>query len=84
MGNIYAVAGNPILASRSPRMFNAAFRELSLDAVYTRLAVTTAEEVITTAREAGIDGLNITSPFKAGGRSTAVGDTLQSPLPFPT
>ncbi|HVN25067.1 MAG TPA: shikimate kinase [Syntrophorhabdales bacterium] len=65
MGNIYAVAGNPILASRSPRMFNAAFRELSLDAVYTRLAVTTAEEVITTAREAGIDGLNITSPFKA-------------------
>ena len=65
MSKIYAVAGNPIFQSRSPRMFNAAFRELALDAVYTRLAASAAEEVITTAREVGIDGLNITSPFKA-------------------
>jgi shikimate dehydrogenase len=65
MSNIYAVAGNPILHSRSPRMFNAAFRELALDAVYTRLAASTAEEVIVTAREVGIDGINVTSPFKA-------------------
>ena len=45
-------------------MFNAAFKELSLDAVYIRLAASTAEEVISTAREVGIKGLNITSPFK--------------------
>ncbi len=65
MGNIYAVAGNPVLHSRSPRMFNAAFRELSLDAVYTRISAASAEDAITIAREAGIAGLNITSPFKA-------------------
>jgi shikimate dehydrogenase len=65
MSKIYAVAGNPVFHSRSPRMFNAAFRELVLDAVYTRLAASTAEEAITAAREVGIDGLNITSPFKA-------------------
>ncbi len=65
MSKIYAVAGNPVFHSRSPRMFNAAFRELALDAVYTRLAASTAEEAITAAREVGIDGLNITSPFKA-------------------
>ena len=46
-------------------MFNAAFREFALDAVYTRCAASTAEEVIKTARDVGIDGLNITSPFKA-------------------
>jgi shikimate dehydrogenase len=45
-------------------MFNAAFKELSLDAVYVRLAASTAEEVVSTAREVGIKGLNITSPFK--------------------
>jgi shikimate dehydrogenase len=65
MSKIFAVAGNPVFQSRSPRTFNAAFRELALDAVYTRLAASTAEEVITTARDVGIDGLNITSPFKA-------------------
>jgi shikimate dehydrogenase len=46
-------------------MFNAAFRKLSFEAVYTRLAASSAEEVITTAREVGIDGINVTSPFKA-------------------
>jgi shikimate dehydrogenase len=65
MSTIFAVAGNPIFQSRSPRMFNAAFRKLSLDAVYTRLAASTAGEVIATARDVAIDGLNITSPFKA-------------------
>ena len=45
-------------------MFNAAFKELSLDAVYIRLAASTAEEVMSIVREVGIKGLNITSPFK--------------------
>jgi len=64
MSRICAVAGNPIFHSKSPDIFNAAFGELSLNAVYTRLAAAGAEEVIATAREIGIDGLNITSPFK--------------------
>jgi shikimate dehydrogenase len=64
MSDIYAVAGNPVFHSRSPGIFNAAFKELSLDAVYVRLAASTAEEVLSTTREVGIKGLNITSPFK--------------------
>lgn len=64
MHKIYAVAGNPVLHSASPEMFNEAFRALSLDAVYTRIAPSGAGEIIDIAGEAGICGLNITSPFK--------------------
>jgi len=64
MHKIYAVAGNPILHSASPEMFNEAFRALSLDAVYTRIAPSGAGEIIDIAGEAGICGLNVTSPFK--------------------
>ncbi len=61
---IFAVAGNPILHSKSPDIFNEAFSALSIDAVYTRIAATNAKDVIDTARDVGLDGLNITSPFK--------------------
>lgn len=46
-------------------MFNAGFKALSLDAAYVRLSASTAEEALSTAREIGIKGLNITSPFKS-------------------
>jgi shikimate dehydrogenase len=62
----YAVAGNPVFQSRSPVMFNTAFRELAVEAVYLRLAASTPEEIVTTAREMGLQGLNITTPFKTG------------------
>lgn len=65
MTAIYAVAGNPVFGSRSPLMFNAAFRELAIDAAYVRLAASNASEIMATARQAGIAGLNITTPFKA-------------------
>ncbi len=61
---IYAVAGRPILHSRSPEMFNAAFASVPVDAVYTRLTAPCVEDVIRIVREAGFSGLNITSPFK--------------------
>jgi len=61
---IYAVAGNPIMHSRSPSMFSAAFRALAIDAVYTRLAAGDAEDAAECMRAIGIAGLNITSPFK--------------------
>jgi shikimate dehydrogenase len=64
MNSIYAVAGNPIFHSKSPVMFNAALRELSLDGVYVRLAASSAEEVAATIRAIGLEGMNITSPFK--------------------
>ena len=61
---VFAVTGNPILHSKSPQMFNAAFQELGIDAVYSRLAATSAEEAIACARAIGIQGLNVTAPFK--------------------
>lgn len=64
MTGLYAVAGNPAFQSKSPQLFNTAFRKVGIDAIYVRLTASTAKEVITTAREIGMDGLNITSPFK--------------------
>ncbi len=61
---LFAVAGNPILHSKSPQMHNAAYAALGMDAVYFRLLGENAREVLATARAMGLDGLNITSPFK--------------------
>ncbi len=64
MTKLYAVAGNPIFHSRSPAIFNTAFRELGIDAVYMRLAASSADEVMETARDIGLSGMNVTAPFK--------------------
>lgn len=64
MGPLFAVAGNPILRSRSPEIMNAAFRALSIPGVYTRMAASGAVDIIETAKSMGIKGLNITAPFK--------------------
>lgn len=63
---IFAVAGNPVLHSKSPAVFNAAFQELSIDAVYTRLAAWSAQDIVDTILAIGLKGVNITSPFKEG------------------
>ncbi len=64
MTKVYAVAGNPVFHSRSPVMFNTAFRELAVPALYLRLAAASGEEVISTAEQMGVEGINVTSPFK--------------------
>jgi shikimate dehydrogenase len=60
----FAVAGNPILHSRSPEMFRAAFEAGSLNAVYLRFAASGANEIARMARSMHIHGFNITSPYK--------------------
>lgn len=64
MSKVFAVAGNPVLHSKSPELFNSIFESRNIDAIYTRLAASNAEEIAKTIKEIGIDGLNITSPFK--------------------
>jgi shikimate dehydrogenase len=64
MTAFYGVVGNPIFHSKSPLIFNTALRELSLDAVYVRCAAGSAAEAMDLARETGMSGLNVTSPFK--------------------
>jgi shikimate dehydrogenase len=61
----FAVAGHPVLHSRSPQIFNAAFRALGHPGRYIRLAAETAEDALVKFRRLGLAGLNVTTPFKA-------------------
>jgi shikimate dehydrogenase len=65
MTKIFAIVGNPVFHSKSPLIFNSAFREISFDGIYIRCAAANAEEAMKLAREIGFDGFNVTSPFKA-------------------
>lgn len=61
---VFAVAGNPVLHSRSPQIMNAAFEAAGMDAAYTRMLAGSGEEAVRTMREIGLSGMNVTSPFK--------------------
>ncbi len=61
---IFAVTGKPILHSKSPNMFNAMFEFANIDAAYVRLAAKDAEQAIFMFKSLGIEGMNVTAPFK--------------------
>lgn len=61
---IFAITGNPVLHSKSPEMYNHAFKELGIHALYTRIAAENAKEALKTAKEIEVKGLNVTAPFK--------------------
>lgn len=61
---IFAVAGNPILHSKSPLLFNLIFNNLENDFHYSRILSESPEEIIDLAKKLNLSGLNITSPFK--------------------
>jgi shikimate dehydrogenase len=61
---LYAVLGKPVLHSRSPDMFNAAFHQTGASAAYTRLLAPTAADGLRIAAEMEMTGLNVTAPFK--------------------
>ena len=63
---VFAVAGNPIFQSRSPLIFNTAFRESRHHCALRPSGSLDGRRNMATAREIGIKGLNITAPFKAG------------------
>ncbi len=60
----FAVAGRPILASRSAPMFRALFRRQGLRARYTRLSTRDASGLLPMAEALGLAGLNVTAPMK--------------------
>ncbi len=61
---IFASTGKPIMQSISPQLHNAAFKALGIDSVYTRLAAKNAKSALQTAKQIGMSGLNITTPYK--------------------
>jgi len=64
MTDLLAVTGKPILHSRSPLMFNAAFAATGRDAFYTRLLARSGKEAVEQFRSLGLRGMNVTAPYK--------------------
>ncbi len=61
---VFAVAGSPILHSKSPDMFNAVFERYLLEANYIRIAASSAKETVDIQKSLDVKGMNVTSPFK--------------------
>ncbi|GEM_PF-116155 len=61
---LLAVIGRPIFFSRSPELYQAAFRCLKIEADYIRIASNSLEDAWQTIIEAGVSGFNLTSPYK--------------------
>lgn len=63
---LYAVIGDPVSHSLSPRLMNAAFAATGVDAVYVALTVreTEAEQAMKMIRLFGLAGVNVTMPLK--------------------
>ncbi|MGI9665552.1 MAG: shikimate dehydrogenase family protein [Acidimicrobiia bacterium] len=63
----FAIVGDPVAHSLSPRIHNAGFLELGIDAEYVHMQITDAEfrGVIDRLRSGDLDGVNITMPHKA-------------------
>ena len=60
----YAVFGNPIAHSISPRLHNAAFGELGECAFYGRVLLDFDEDLLAKFKRLGLSGANVTVPFK--------------------
>lgn len=60
----WGVVGRPIIHSKSPFMHNAGFKALGIDGRYLRLSAATFGEGLELARQLGLEGFNITAPFK--------------------
>ncbi len=62
---LLGVVGNPVLHSKGPQMHNAALKSVMVEGIYMRIAAFSAEDALTTARQMGLQGFNVTAPFKS-------------------
>jgi len=60
----YACIGKPISHILSPILYNYIFQDIKSNAYYSRLLVNTSTQGIETAKEFGMHGINVTTPFK--------------------
>ena len=62
----YLVIGNPIEHSLSPKLHNRWIRENNIDAIYDKkqLNESDIEEIVDEVKKGGVDGINVTVPFK--------------------
>jgi shikimate dehydrogenase len=62
--SILGVAGKPVLHSMSPVLFRELFRSTGKTAAYLRIAAGSAEEALFLFKALGMQGMNLTAPFK--------------------
>lgn len=62
--SVYGILGNPVAHSMSPRMHNAAFRFLGIDAIYLPFEVEDLPGALSGMKALGIKGASVTIPFK--------------------
>ena len=67
----FAVFGNPIAHSVSPRLHNLAIKELGLDAYYGRVLLENGNDLKEKFLNLGLKGANITVPFKLDAYETS-------------
>lgn len=60
----FALFGNPVAHSKSPRMHNLAFQNLFVDAFYGRILLETSDLLIEKFNFFNLSGANVTVPFK--------------------
>lgn len=61
---LFALFGNPVSHSKSPLLHNALYRELSIDACYTRYLLEDGRALREKLFSLGLCGANVTVPFK--------------------
>jgi shikimate dehydrogenase len=61
---LFAVVGYPILHSLSPQIFNYLFKIFNLNYSYSRISALSSAELFSLINNIGINGINVTSPFK--------------------
>ncbi len=61
---LYCIFGSPVRHSLSPRMHNAAFQFLGIDAVYLAFEPASAKDALAAMRALPIHGASVTIPFK--------------------
>ncbi len=68
---LFAVIGNPVRHSLSPKMMNAAFKAMGAPAVYLAFEVDGMDSALETFARMGFRGLSVTIPYKEDARRLA-------------
>ncbi|MBR8463118.1 shikimate dehydrogenase [Campylobacter sp. faydin G-24] len=61
---IFALFGDPVAHSISPRLHNKALQDMGLDGVYTRVLLKDGSELVNKFKSLGLSGANVTVPHK--------------------
>ncbi len=61
---LFAIAGKPVLHSKSPDIFNGLFEANKLNNYYLKITAKDAEGILSLSKLLGLSGINITAPYK--------------------